>query len=485
MTYNLTNFNEMKKILFISIILFSNLILLAQNQLENNSFENWISLGTTDSVEHWNNAVTFSTFLGNLRVATAEKSTESNSGNFSVKLKSKQYLTYSLPGMITLGTVDITSLPNPFRGGVPFTDRPLGISFRAKYTLSETDTAFMIAVLTRYNEGKTDTVAATFFPITQNTPEFTEFITPFVYLKTENPDTINMVFVSTNPLSTKKSGSILYVDDVKMMYEIGAFPTLALPATEVTDMSFVANWLPSLSSEEYIIDVATDNSFLNILPEYNSLVVNTTNFSVEIPENAQGEEAYYYRVRVKYGDTTVSTFSNVIEVLPSLPTVAFAADEITGSSFKAHWAKVERATSYNLNVATDAEFENVVENYEDVKTLDTFYTVTDLDAETEYFYRVKTNYLTGESPFSNIIQVATVINISEISEFKNFYTKNNTLYINGVSNCSQINIYDITGRKIYSEKPNSADVEINLRKNNIYILELNIDNKLQKAKIIL
>ncbi len=477
-------YKHMKKILFINIILLSNLILLSQSQLQNNSFEDWISLGTSDSVEHWNNAVNFNTVLGTIRISTAEKSTESNSGNFSIKLQGKTYLTHSLPGMVTLGAVNIANLPNPFKGGVPFTDRPLGVSFRAKYTISETDTAFMVAVLTKYNEGKTDTVGITFFPITQNTPEFTEFVTPFVYLKTIEPDTMNMVFVSTNPLSAK-STSALFVDDVKMMYEIGAFPTLALPATEITDKSFVANWLPALNSEEYIIDVATDNSFLNILSEYNNLVVNTSNFLVEIPEAEQGQDAYFYRVRVKYGDTTVSTFSNVVEVLPNLPPIAFDADEIDGKSFKAHWSKISRATSYSLDVATDAEFENIVENCEDINTIDTFYTVMNLEPGTEYFYRVKTNYLTGVSPFSNIIQVATIVGIDETTEFKNFYTKNNTLYINGISNCTQINIYDVIGRKIYAQKPISSNIEINLKKNNIYILELKINNKLQRIKIIL
>ncbi|MBN2890365.1 MAG: hypothetical protein JXL97_00730, partial [Bacteroidales bacterium] len=333
----------------------------SQTQVPNANFENWHTISTSnDSLEGWNAAVFFDVGfpIGVLRIPTAEReSVEVFQGNYAVKMETKNMYGFTVPGMMQLGRLLLSDDDLDIVGGIPFADRPLGISFYAKYSPAVSDSAFMFAYSTKYNDATetTDTIGATFYTITETLSDFTQILLPFVYQSDEMPDTLNIIFLSTNPLNMKV-GSTLWVDSLQMKYDVDAYPTLAFPATDITDTSFTANWLPSVYSTEYFLDVATDQNFENIIPEFDNLLVNSFAYSVIIPQANQNADNYYYRVRVKYGDTATSVNSNVETVKLAYPTICLSATQITAQSFKANWLSKNLAESYNLQVAKDAEF---------------------------------------------------------------------------------------------------------------------------------
>jgi hypothetical protein len=91
----------------------------------------------------------------------------------------------------------------------------------------------------------------------------------------------------------------------------------ALPAPKATDASeisnngFTANWSASDGAETYILQVATDDKFQDILPEYNSVDIGNIT-SIEVVELESGK-IYFYRVQAATKEGK-SRFSNVIKV---------------------------------------------------------------------------------------------------------------------------------------------------------------------------
>ncbi len=460
----------------------------SQTQVPNENFEDW-STNTTanDSLDYWNAAiyVDLGYPLGVVRVATAaQESSDVVQGSFAVKMETRDVYGNTVPGMMQLGRLFVSNDNFSISGGIPFTDRPLGMSFFAKYTPAGTDTAFMFTYLTRYDNTThtTDTVGGSFYIITDTVASYTQILLPFVYKDTVTPDTMNIIFISTSPFDMKV-GSTLWVDSLQLKYSFDAYPTIALAATKVTDTSFTANWFPSAMANEYYLDVATDTNFVHIIPGFDNLLVDTFNYDVTIPSANQNSQNYFYRVRVKYGDTATSVNSNVITVVPLYPTVALPATDISITGFTANWAKQNNAQSYNLDVATDILFTSYVTGYQALSTTDTSKVVSGLDADSTYYYRVQTVYSQGSSPYSNIISLVTITNIPKIKGFNSYFVKNKILHLNMLPKYADVNIYDVNGRNIYSSVSSSESLEIPINISGVYFVTIRNNKEIYKLKI--
>jgi hypothetical protein len=82
-------------------------------------------------------------------------------------------------------------------------------------------------------------------------------------------------------------------------------------ATSVLPLSFTANWAAASGASSYILDVATDNTFTNLVTGYNALNVgNVISYSVT---GLNAGTTYYYRVRTTNG-TCNSANSSIITV---------------------------------------------------------------------------------------------------------------------------------------------------------------------------
>lgn len=112
-------------------------------------------------------------------------------------------------------------------------------------------------------------------------------------------------------------------------------------------------------------------------------------------------------------DVTNKTVSFTAPVIPPRPlaSVATLATNIFQSTFNANWDLSSTATSYHLDVSTNASFTTFVTGYndKDVGNVRTF-SVSGLNARTVYYYRIKAINLGGLSDNSNIITLKTLSN---------------------------------------------------------------------------
>ncbi len=75
------------------------------------------------------------------------------------------------------------------------------------------------------------------------------------------------------------------------------------------------------------------------------------------------------------------------------------------------WSSVENASSYTLQIATDADFENII--VDDTEIIDTSNQVNDLIIYTTYFWRVKAANNLVESPWSEVWNFTTIWGANE------------------------------------------------------------------------
>ena len=99
---------------------------------------------------------------------------------------------------------------------------------------------------------------------------------------------------------------------------------VALPATNITETSFTANWEGVTGATGYRLTVATDAAFTDIVAGFNSLDVGNV-LTYDVPGLDIGHE-YFYRLTA-YNPVYTSAYSNVIEVnLPISWTVTSRGD---------------------------------------------------------------------------------------------------------------------------------------------------------------
>jgi len=466
----------MKQKLLLLLFFFLVTVSYAQ-QIPNGNFNNWINSTTAQG---WNSSIEVGTYPFIYTIQMAERSNSSYEGSYCAKLETKSAFDYTIPGLIQLGDLNFTGEDLSISGGLPFAERPLGLSVFVKYFPADNDTAFVISYMTKYNSEtlNTDTISLTFYPIFGTISEYQEVLIPYIYLSQETCDTINILFVSSNPLNSKV-GSILYVDNLTLSYEFSPFSTLALQATDITDTSFIANWFPSPMSDNYRLDVATDESFNNIIPEYNDLSVNGSSFLIST--NTSKSNQYFYRIRVDY-DTVVSPNSNIVEVIQNFSAICTEATEILNNGFTANWTTQDNPLNHNLYISTDTNFTNIVSGFDGLNVgLNESFIVNGLNTNEKYFYKIQSIYELGNNPFSNIISVSTTnVLIDEIQQI-NYIIQNKSLKFTDLPN-SKINIFDLNGNILYSSNV-FGEKTIQIENSGIYLIEIKSVNKTYKFKI--
>ena len=94
--------------------------------------------------------------------------------------------------------------------------------------------------------------------------------------------------------------------------------------------------------------------------------------------------------------------------LAPAPPIAGPTTMVTRNSFKANWRSVCGAIGYRLDVATDNSFTRYVPGYQNLAVGNvTSRSVTGLNPNTTYYYRVRARNGNGASGNSNVVHMAT------------------------------------------------------------------------------
>jgi len=216
----------MKRLIGVVIILLSIIVvkLPGQTPVPNGGFETWVTSGGIENPQYWdtpNQAISLFLPFGT-KVVT--KSTDHEAGVYSARLESKQ-LTFPsvvIPGVVTLGvlTINVLALTYSLNGGVPISDKPTHLKGFYKYQPKGGDSCAIGIGLTKWNNGTRDSVGIGAFSTHDTVNVWTPFYAWIDYVLTEQPDTFNIVALSSAD-SVATAGTVLYVDEIALDYTVG------------------------------------------------------------------------------------------------------------------------------------------------------------------------------------------------------------------------------------------------------------------------
>ena len=188
-------------------------------------------------------------------------------------------------------------------------------------------------------------------------------------------------------------------------------PSLASPSNGSTGepTSIVLSWSASSGATKYWLQVATDQSFTSIV--YGDSTITSTSEQVNYLSTST---TYYWRVKAmdQAGSSSWSSvwsFTTATAQVqpPSAPTLASPSDGASGqpTTLTLTWNAVSNSGHYNIQVATDLTFSNIV--YSNYTLIGTSTEVSGLSQNTEYYWHVSASNTGGQSSWSSTWTFAT------------------------------------------------------------------------------
>lgn len=184
-------------------------------------------------------------------------------------------------------------------------------------------------------------------------------------------------------------------------------PTLLTPANNATNIGLIGSctWTSVAEANTYQLQIATDNSFTNILFNQSGIVGTTGNYT-----GLDNNKTHYWRVRA-YKGSGAGLWSSVFQfqtITLAPPTPIFppnnAIDLYTSITFA--WNPVAQATGYNFRYATDPGMINVLQTVNNIAG--TQHTLTGLFVERDYYWQVQTIGAQGVSNWSSAQKLTTI-----------------------------------------------------------------------------
>ncbi|MBP1657708.1 MAG: hypothetical protein H6Q31_2309 [Bacteroidetes bacterium] len=240
------------------------------------------------------------------------------------------------------------------------------------------------------------------------------FVSGIVYNDSTLTDTVKAIPALNNltkyywRVNAKNTGGTSAYSATRAFTTISAVPLapvhISPPNSAVNQqINVVLRWNKSVGAQTYRLQVATDGTFASGIVVNDSTITDTLKAMSGLANSTQ----YYWRVNAKNvaGTSPYSspwTFTTVV-ANPSMPVLVSPADGATNQdlSVKYVWRKVAGATSYQLQVATDAAFASgIVIN--DSTVTDSTKTVGGLAYNKQYYWRVRSKNIGGPSPYSSV-----------------------------------------------------------------------------------
>ena len=189
-----------------------------------------------------------------------------------------------------------------------------------------------------------------------------------------------------------------------------AAPVLATPVNGATGVALnpTLTWNASAGATSYRLQVSTDAGFGTVVVDQAGLTGTSSGLSALLANTV-----YYWRVSASNSGGTsaysaVSNFTTVPPPPPAAPVLATPASGATGLALNPTltWNASAGATSYRLQVATDAGFGTVV--VDQAALTGTSSALSALLANTVYYWRVSATNGGGTSAYSTVFNFTTV-----------------------------------------------------------------------------
>lgn len=221
----------MKKTFTLTICLITLLIHAKAQAPVNTGFESWTNFTVYEDPDNWGTLNFASIFVQGVP-PTAEKSLDSHSDSFAVKLTTLPanadlspfgFDTDTVPGLMVYGNIGADLV------GTAYNQRPTSVQFWYKYTPSNGDSAGFLVQLTKWNEDQQEQILVGQGAVSmKDTVEvYTLNDVVVMYEDTITPDSLFIVMFSSfdaihllgSTLNTisGQPGSTLLVDDIKLM----------------------------------------------------------------------------------------------------------------------------------------------------------------------------------------------------------------------------------------------------------------------------
>lgn len=248
-------------------------------------------------------------------------------------------------------------------------------------------------------------------------------------------------------------------------------PTLISPVNNSIDNHPNLNlkWNKSLSAIAYNVVLATDPAFANIVLD--SVLTDTTKALTNLSTGTY----YYWKVRSmnisEWGPFSSFFTFKTVSLIP--PVLISPANNSTGNplNLTLTWNKCLYAIAYNVVLATDASFTNIVF---DSELTDTTKAVTNLNGNTQYYWKVRSKIISEWSSYSSYFNFRTSSPWEQIHNgmgsnysVKTFTTLGNYIFAGTTSN----GVYKSTNNGI-----NWTSVNSGLTNQNVLSLTTNNNN---------
>ena len=211
----------MKRILLVIGLIYISIFQLFAQQIPNGSFETW----TNGEPNSWKTSNQSIFLVGNV-ITVSKDLTNPQSGAASaklttVKISNPLFGTYNVPAALTLGklNIDLAAQTASVTGGTPFTGMPLKLTGYYKYQPVNNDRCAVVLGLFKWNNGIRHTIGYGAQDTSATFNSWTYFEIPLKYRLTETPDTMNILFLNSNPVDgLDHTGTNMWVDNLSFVY---------------------------------------------------------------------------------------------------------------------------------------------------------------------------------------------------------------------------------------------------------------------------
>lgn len=259
----------------------------AAQPIPNGDMEDWIAVTGYDSLAGFTSTNLF--FFPSVNVT---KVTDAHGGSFAARMTGTTWLgIFNVPGGIgTNASVNLTTFA--LSGGYPYTERPAAFTGWFKYEPSNNDSCILLAVFTKWNGTKRDTIGIAPYFGKSTSNAYKEFTSNVLYFSSENPDTAFVMALTSSAFLTAQVASVLYVDDLNFTFNVGV--------DEVENGLVVVNAYPNPANDLFTIELETAHQ-VTTLGLYDVLgnsmaAFQVKNKTVTIPVSNLAEGIYFYRL---------------------------------------------------------------------------------------------------------------------------------------------------------------------------------------------